>query len=126
MEIAKAESTHFEGILALDEGNYAKADQNAYRSMLQAARALVRTNLLDLNDDPNKIVGEFQTRFVDTRLFFDPFSGGKFAQFLIDRHQNPPTSADADFARRILEEAQLFIEATYSCEARVNGSIIGG
>ena len=126
MEIAKAESTHFEGLLALDEGNYLKADQNAYRSMLSAARALVRTNLLDLNEDPNRIVSEFVTRFVDTKLFFDPFSGGKFAQFLTQRHENPPTKFDADSSRRILEEAQLFIEACYTCEARVNGSIIGG
>ena len=93
--------------------------------MLLAARSLVRTSFLDLNDDPNRIVEEFRTRFFDTKLFFDPFAGGKFAQFLFDRHANPPASVDADYARRIIEEAQLFIEAVHSCEARVNGSIIG-
>ncbi|HLU09997.1 MAG TPA: nitrite/sulfite reductase [Oceanobacillus sp.] len=125
MEIAKAESKHFDGLLALDEGNYAKADESAYQAMLLAARALVRTSFLDVGDDPNNIVAEFQTRFVDTKLFFDPFAGGKFAQYFINRHENPPANPDADSARRLLEEAQLFIEACYSCDARVNGSIIG-
>lgn len=124
MEIAKAESTHFEGLLALDDKDYARADALAYRSMLLAARALVRTSFLDLNDDPNHVVAEFQARYVDTKLFFDPYAGGKFAQFLTHRHENPPASPDADTARRLLEEAQLFMEATYSCETRVNGRIV--
>ncbi|MFN8448454.1 MAG: nitrite/sulfite reductase [Anaerolineae bacterium] len=124
MGIAKAESTHFEGLLALDEQDFARADANAYRAMLLAARALVRTSFLDLSDDPNQTVAEFQTRFVDTKLFFDPYAGGKFAHFLTHRHENPPANPDADSARRLLEEAQLFIEACYSCEARVNGRIV--
>ena len=93
--------------------------------MLSAARALVRTSYLDLNDDPERIVAEFQTRFVDTKLFFDPFAGGKFAQFLTERHAHPLAKPDADSARRLFEEAQLFMEACYSCETRVNGSIVG-
>ncbi|MEP7290341.1 MAG: nitrite/sulfite reductase [Chloroflexota bacterium] len=125
MGITKAESTHFDALLALDEGNYAKADEYAYRSMLLAARSLVRSSFLDLSDDPNRIVEEFRTRYYDTKLFFDPFAGGKFAHFLFDRHEQPPVSIDADSARRLIEEAQLFIEAIHSCEARVNGSIIG-
>jgi sulfite reductase (ferredoxin) len=125
MEIAKAESKHFDGLLALDENQYAKADDDAYRAMLSAARALVRTRFLALSDDPNKIVEEFRKQFYDTKLFFDPFAHGKFAQYLFQRHENPPTAPDADSARRLLEEAQLFIEACYSCEARVNGVIVG-
>ena len=125
MEIAKAESNHFDGLIALDEGKFAKADESGYRAMLLAARALVRTRFLALSDDPNKIVEEFRKQFYDTKLFFDPYAGGKFAHYLFDRHENPPAQPDADSARRLLEEAQLFIEACYSCEARVNGSIIG-
>jgi sulfite reductase (ferredoxin) len=125
MEITKAESNHFDGLLALDEGQYAKADEGAYRAMLLAARALVRTRFLAVGDDPDRIVEEFRKQFYDTKLFFDPFAGGKFAHYLFHRHENPPVTPDADSARRLLEEAQLFIEACYSCEARVNGSIIG-
>lgn len=125
MEIAKAESNHFDGIIALDEGKFEKADETAYRAMLLAARALVRTRYLALSEDPNKIVEEFRKQFYDTKLFFDQYAGGKFAHFLFDRHENPPTRPDADSGRRLLDEAQLFIEACYACEARVNGSIIG-
>lgn len=126
MEIAKAESKHFDGLLALDEGKYDKADESAYRAMLSAARALVRTRYLDLPDDPNKIVEEFRTRFYDTKLFFDAYAGGKFAQYLFQRHETPPTNPDADSTRRLLEEAQLFIEACYACEARVYGTVVDG
>jgi sulfite reductase (ferredoxin) len=124
LEITKAESTHFDGLVALDEGKYDKADEHGYRAMVLAARALVRTRFPALSDDPNRVIEEFRTHFYDTKLFFDPFAGGKFAQYLFDRHDNPPTSVDADSAQRLLGEAQLFIEACYSCEARVNGSII--
>ncbi len=124
MEIAKAESKHFDGIIALDDGDYVKADESAYRAMLLAARSLVRTQYLDLNDDPNRIVEEFRTRFVDTKLFDDQYAGSKFAHFLFRRHENPPTAPDADWSRRLLDEAQLFIEAVHACEARVNGAIV--
>jgi len=124
MEIAKAESNHFDGLLALDEGQYAKADEGAYRGMLLAARALVRTRFLALmSDDPTQIVEAFRAQFYDTKLFFDPYAGGKFASYLFRRYENPPTTVDADSARRLLAEAQLFIEACYACEARVNGAI---
>ncbi len=125
MEIARAESKHFEGLVTLDEGKFAKADELAYRSMLLAAYALVRTRFLALQDDPNKIVEEFRRTFYDTKLFFDPFAGGKFANYLFDRHANPPETVTADTAQHTLDEAQLFIEACHSAEARVNGQIIG-
>jgi sulfite reductase (ferredoxin) len=124
MEIAKAESIHFDGLVTYDEGNYVKADESAYRAMLLAARALVRTRFLALmTDDPTRIVEEFRKHFYDTKLFFDPFAHGKFAHYLFDRYENPPETVDADSAQRLLGEAQLFIEACYSCEARVNGAI---
>ena len=125
MEIAKAESKHFEGLVALEEGKFARADELGYRSMLLAAYALVRTRFLALQDEPNKIVEEFRRTFYDTKLFFDQYAGGKFANYLFDRHDNPPQNADADAAQHTLDEAQLFIEACHSAEARVNGSIIG-
>jgi len=124
MEIAKAESNHFDGVLALDDGNYAKADENAYRAMLLAARALVRTRYLPLTDDPAMIIEKFRVLFYDSKLFFDPYAGGKFAHYLFDRYENPPAAVDADAAQRVIGEAQLFIEACYTCEARVNGTIV--
>lgn len=123
IEIAKAESEQFESLLALDEKDYAAADEKAYNAMLLAARALVRTKAFTAQTEPDWIVNEFKTRFYDTQLFFDPFAKGKFARYLFDRHENPPISVDFDAAHRLVEEAQLFIEATHSAEARINGLI---
>src|SRR5258708_30205474 len=124
MEIAKAESKHFDGIIALDDGDYVKADESAYRAMLLAARSLVRTQYLDLNDDPNRIVEEFRTRFVDTKLFDDQYAGAKFAQYLFRRHENPPTAPDADWSRRIPDHTQLFNNAAHACAIRANRAIV--
>jgi sulfite reductase (ferredoxin) len=123
MEISKAESEHFEGLVALDEGRFADADQHAYRAMVLAARALVRTQYPNVSNDPNDIVQEFRTRFYDTQIFFDKFTGGKFAQYFFARHENPPVNPDKQAAHRVVEEAQLFIEATHTAEQRVNGVI---
>ena len=126
MEIAKAESEAFEAMVALDEGDYEKADALAYHAMVLAARALVTIQYLDVGDDPNRIIKEFRTRFYDTKLFFDKYAAGKFAQYLFNRHENSHPAPDQDSAHQLIEEAQLFIEATHSCEARVSGAVTGG
>ncbi len=120
MEIAQAESEAFESQLSLESGDVRRADERAYRAMIMAARALVRTQFLDVGDDPKRIVGEFRTRFFDTQLFFDRFAGGKFAQYLFLRHESPPARLDADSCRRLIDEANLFIDAVHACEARVS------
>jgi sulfite reductase (ferredoxin) len=124
MEISKAESKHFEALVALDEGNYAKADAYAYQSMLMAARALIRTQYPNVSNEPEDIAQEFRTRFYDTELFFDPYAKGKFARYFLNRHENPPTEVDQGKAYRMVEEAGLFIQATHTVEARVNGAIV--
>ena len=126
MEISKAESESFEAQVALEEGDSKKADQLAYSALLLAARALVRIQYMDVGDEADRIVTEFRERFYDTQLFFDKYARGKFAQFLFQRHDNPEPNPDADSARRLIEEALLFIEATHDCEARVNGVIVEG
>ena len=123
MEISKAESEHFEGLVALDEGRPEEADRHAYQAMVLAARALIRTQYPNVSNDPNDIVQEFRARFYDTQLFFDKFAGGKFAQYFFGRHENPPVNPDKHVAHRVVEEAQLFIEATHAAEQRVNGVI---
>ena len=125
MEISKAESTHFEALLALDEGNYALADANAYKAMVLAARALVRTKYLDVGDDRDTIVSEFRSRFYDTELIYDRFAKGKFARYLFKRHAEAPPRINEDYAHQIIDETQLFIENVHSAEQRINGVIIG-
>jgi sulfite reductase (ferredoxin) len=118
-EIAKAEGQHFEAMVAQDEENYALAYQLAYESMLLAARALVRNQFLDVSEDPAEIVSEFRTRYYDTQLFFDQYAKGKFAHYLFDQYENPPATPNADTANQVIQEAQLFIEATHACDAKL-------
>ncbi len=125
MEISKAESTHFEALLALDDGDYDTADENAYKAMVLAARALVRTKYLDVGDDYSKIVDEFRTRFYDTELIYDRFAKGKFARYLFKRHNEAPARINEDYAHQIIDETQLFIENVHSAEQRINGVIVG-
>ena len=40
IEISKAESEHFDALLALDDGDYHQAEGRSYQAMLMAARAL--------------------------------------------------------------------------------------
>ncbi|MEX0599714.1 MAG: nitrite/sulfite reductase [Rhodothermales bacterium] len=122
IEVAKAESENFEAQVALEEGDYAKADHHAYRSMLLAARALIRGDFPDVTEDPDDIVSEFRTRFYDTKLFHDKFAKGKFAQYLFNRHENPPTDPGAEWAHRLIEEAQLFIENAHACDLKINSA----
>ena len=124
MEIAKAESTHFEALLALDDGDWRRVDETAYRAMALAARALVRTKNLDVGDDIDRIVSEFRERFYDTELVYDRFAKGKFARYLFKRHAGGPARLDADYAHQIIDETQLFIENIHSAEQRINGVIV--
>ncbi|NJN83178.1 MAG: hypothetical protein HC802_13440 [Caldilineaceae bacterium] len=126
MEISRAEAEAFDALIALDEKDYTLADQRAYRSMLMAARSLVRNQYLDVSEDPDQIVDEFRARFYDTELFYDKYAKGKFASYLFDRHENGHGVPDEDAAHRLVEEANLFIEAAHACDARMAGTTIGG
>jgi sulfite reductase (ferredoxin) len=114
-ELSACEREAFEALVELDEGNYEKAYKLAYGAMLHAAKALVKTQWLDVPEEPDRIVDEFRTRFYDTELFFDPFAGGKFANYLFNAHEADVAEYTGDLAHRLTEEAQLFIEATFRC-----------
>jgi sulfite reductase (ferredoxin) len=118
-DLAQAEREAFEAQVALDEGKVEKAGELAYWAMLHAAKGLVKTEFLDVKEDPATIVGEFRKRFYDTEKFFDPFAGGKFAQYLFMAHDKQGKVANAEAAYHAIEEAGLFIEATHSCNNRL-------
>lgn len=119
MEVARAEGEAFDALIALDEGNWVEAETRAYRAMVLAARALIRDQFIDIGDNPDRIVSEFKTRFYDTKLFFDRFAKGKFAQYLLKRHANAPEVINEEVARVRIEEANLFIEAAHSTDSRM-------
>ena len=71
-------------------------------------------------DQPEAIVREFKARFVETKLFWDRFAQGQFANYLINRLENPPARAiDKDWAERIVAEAPLFIDAAHACHMKM-------
>jgi sulfite reductase (ferredoxin) len=119
IEVIRGEAEVFEAQVALDEKDPDAAEAHAYKAMLLAARALVRTEFIDVTEDPDNIVEEWKHRFYDTKLFFDRFAKGKFGLYLLDRHGNPAPSGDPATASRRVEEAQLFVEACHSCDARI-------
>lgn len=126
LEITKAESEAWDAQVALEEGDYKKADQLAYQAMLSAARALVRSKYIDVTFNPDDVIKEFRERFVETGLFRDKYAGTKFAEYLFVRHEHPPTDVDYDKAHQLVEEAQLVIEACHVCDSRLSGASVGG
>jgi sulfite reductase (ferredoxin) len=123
-DLQAAEQRNFEAQIHLEQNEFQKADEAAFQSMLIAAKGLVRTQLWDLGDDPDRIVAEFKTRFYDTQLFQSPdagqYAGGKFALYLLNRHADKERVFAPDRARHLVEEAQLFIEAAYGYYQRMS------
>lgn len=121
-DLAACEREVFEAQVLLDQGAYEQAGAMASAAMIHAARALVKTQFYDIPDDHEQIVHEFRTRFYDTKLFWDPFAGGKFGQYLFRAHDRRSISYTPESARQRIEEAQLVVEATYSCYARMSAA----
>ena len=98
------------------------AEDLAYKAMLSAARALVRTEYIDVTEDPGDIISEFKKRFFDNERFFDKYAKGKFGSYLLRRFESPPNLADGHAAKERVEESLLFIEATHACDARISAA----
>jgi len=117
--LAAAEREVFEAQVAWERGRVEQAGKTAYQSMLHAAKALVKVEFPNISDDPDQVVSEFRTRYYDTQKFFDPFAGGKFANYLFDAHQKSREPYTIDSSRYLIDEAQLFIDAAHSCNNRM-------
>ncbi len=126
MGLAAAEREIFEAQLLLDEGKLAPAAGRAYSAMLQAARALARERNPNIGNAPDEVVGEFRKFFYDTKLFFDPYAGGKFAQYFFRIHDDKAQAADKEAAHQIIEEAQLFVDAAHQCYTRLGATLGAG
>ena len=118
-----AESDAFDAGILLDEGNYQKADELGYGAMLTAARTLVQLQLPDAPHDPDSIVNEFKSRFVETRLFWDTYHHGQFANYLINRHDAADTRFSKETAHKTVDEANLFIDAAHKAYAKYQQSL---
>src|SRR5665213_682018 len=119
-ELVACEREVFEAQLQLDGGDVAKSARMAYESMLHGAQALLKYKFLIAPEDPEKIVDDFRAHFYETELFFDPFVRGKFAHDFFQAHEEAANTFTVETAHQRIEEAQLFIEACYSCYARIS------
>lgn len=120
--LAACEREVFEAQLFLERKELEQAVRRAYESMVHGAAALLRHKRVLYRDDPDAIVQEFRTHFYDTKLFFDPFAQGKFAQYFFRAHEVVGSNGrrpDEEFAHQLVEEAQLFLEACHSCYGRM-------
>jgi hypothetical protein len=73
----------------------------------------------DAPNDPKVIVEEFRKRFVEPKLFWDPYHHGQFANYLLARHDTPDERHTRDTAHKLVEEANLFIDAGHKCLAKL-------
>ena len=123
MGLAASEREIFEAQILLDDGNPKGAVKRAYSAMLEAARSLTREKNPNLGTDPDEVVGEFRRYFYDTQLFFDPYAGGKFAQYLFRVHEEHQDADGTEAAHQLIEEATLFVDAAHQCYARLGASL---
>jgi sulfite reductase (ferredoxin) len=123
--LAAAERELFDAQLAFEKGEVQRAGTGAYKAMLNAARALVLAENPDIKDNPDQIVAEFRTRYFDTQRFWDPFAGGKFANYLFDAHARANQPFSDESSRYLIDEAQLFIDAAHSCNNKLTKAAVG-
>jgi sulfite reductase (ferredoxin) len=119
----QAETEAFEAQVLLDEQKYQQADEKAYQAMLTAARTLVGLQWLDVPNDPRIIIEEFRKRFVETKLFWDTYHADQFSNYLFRRHEGADARFTADTAHKLVEEANLFIDAAHKCHAKYQKSL---
>jgi sulfite reductase (ferredoxin) len=115
----QAESEAFESQLLLDADQFQQADEKAYQAMITAAKTLVQVQWLDAPNDPNIVVEEFRKRFVEPKLFWDTYHHGQFANYLFARHEGADSRFTKDTAHKLVEEANLFIDAAHKCHAKI-------
>ncbi|HXG53614.1 MAG TPA: nitrite/sulfite reductase [candidate division Zixibacteria bacterium] len=119
--LAASERELFEAQLLIDTGRIEEAVKTAYGAMLRAAQGLVQAQGTAAATEEREILAEFRRRFCDTQLFWDKYAGGKFADYLFKAKELLDSGRidDADRAVRLLQEAQLFIDAARSCHDRL-------
>jgi sulfite reductase (ferredoxin) len=121
--LAAAERELFESQLAFEKGEIQQAGKGAYQAMVTGAKALVQVENSNIGNAPDQIVAEFRQRYYDTQVFFDPFAGGKFANYLFAAHEKADRPYTEESSRYLIDEAQLFIDAAHACSNRLGALV---
>jgi sulfite reductase (ferredoxin) len=117
--LTAAEREAFEAQLQLERGEVQPACDTAYQAMSHAALALLKHKGVGFPEDPESVMERFRKHLVDTQLFHDDFVGNKFAQYFYEAHDTRSQHRDEEQAHRLIEEAQVFLEACHACYARM-------
>ena len=117
--LSASERGVFEAQVALEGGQSTDAGQKALGAMFTAASALIKIELDPVPQERDRIMDEFRARYYDTKKFFDPYAGGKFAHYLFSAHRRANGHYSHEEAHHLIEEAQLFIEAALNCYGRM-------
>jgi len=123
VELAGAERELFESQVLLDEKKIDGAAGRAFSAMLVAARALTREKNPNLGSDADEIVGEFRKHYYETKLFWDDFAGGKFAEYFFRAHDERGKTSSVEAAHQLIEEATLFVDAAHQCYTRFGSAL---
>lgn len=123
MGLAAAEREIFEAQVLLDEAKATEAVGRAWNAMITAARALVRERNPNVGGADDDVVRGFREHFYDTKLFFDPYAGGKFAHYFFRIYEEKGGAASADAAHQVIEEATLFVDAAHQCYTRLGANL---
>ena len=119
MGLSAAEREVFEAQLLLEQKDAKAAAERGFVAMLTAARCLSRELEPNVGQDTNEILSTFRTHFYDTKAFFDPFAGPKFAQYFFRAAEDKDRGQSVENAHQLIEEASLFIEAAHACHQRM-------
>jgi sulfite reductase (ferredoxin) len=95
----------------------------AYAAMLRAARTLVQLQWGDAPNEPAVVVEEFRRRYVDTKVFWDTYHADQFSRYLFARHEGPDARYTKETAHKLIEEANLFIDAAHKAHAKVQAGM---
>ena len=129
--LASAESRVFDASLIVDDPTATReqvpeASALSYQAMVLAALGLLKTRNPDAKSDPETVFRDFKSQFIDTKLFFERFIGNTEWSYFQTAHEAGGAARDRDEARRRVEEAQLFIEASHACYTRLRQAQGGG
>jgi sulfite reductase (ferredoxin) len=129
--LASAESKVFDASLIVDDPTATRervleSSALAYRAMVLAALGLLKTKDPDTRSDPETVFSDFERQFINTQLFFERYIGNSEWSYFQAAHETGGVARDRDEARRRVEEAQLFIEASHACYMRLCQAQGGG
>ncbi len=119
MGLAQSERQVFEAQVALEQGDARLATDHALGAMVRAAVSLTREKNPNVSEDPAEVISEFRKHLYEPQLFWDPYAGGKFAQYFFHAFEERVEKPTVESARQLIEEALLFIEAAHACYQRL-------